>query len=100
MAKKVERKGYQTVLWEASDDNGDQLVYKISIRRDGEDAWRIVRDGRKEALFVFDTVSYPTGPTPQARGLHLPANPAGTELRAEKTSVPCSSTTRCRRSKA
>ena len=28
-AKKIERKGYQTILWEASDENGDDLSYTL-----------------------------------------------------------------------
>ncbi len=89
MAKKAERKGYQTVVWDASDDNGDSLVYKISIRKDGETAWRVVREEWKESLFVFDTVSYPDGVyVVKLEASDSPSNPTGTELRAEKTSVP------------
>ena len=89
IAKKVERQGYQTVIWEADDDNDDPLVYKISIRKEGESAWRVVRDGWKEPLFVFDTVSYPDGLyTIKLEASDFPANPSGTELRSEKTSAP------------
>ncbi len=89
MAKKVERQGSQTVLWDASDDNGDPLVYKISIRKEGETAWRVVRDEWREPLFVFDTVSYPDGIyVIKLEASDLPSNPAGSELRAERTSVP------------
>jgi hypothetical protein len=89
MAKKVERKGYQTILWDASDDNGDSLVYRISVRKDGETVWRVVREEWKESLFVFDTVSYPDGAyVVKLEVSDLPSNPSGTELRAEKTSVP------------
>jgi hypothetical protein len=89
MGKKVERKGYRTVLWEASDDNDDSLVYRISIRKDGESGWRTVRGEWKESLFVFDTVSYPDGIyIVKIEASDLPSNPPGTELRAEKTSPP------------
>ena len=89
MGKRVERKGYQTVIWEAGDDNGDSLVYRISIRKDGESAWRVVREEWKEPLFVFDTVSYPDGVyLVKLEASDRPSNPPGTELRAEKTSVP------------
>ena len=33
MAKKTERKGYQTVVWQAQDENGDALLYNLSIRQ-------------------------------------------------------------------
>ncbi len=89
IAKRVERKGYQTVLWEADDDNGDSLVYRVLIRKDGESAWHVVREEWKEPLFVFDTVSFPDGIyVIKVEASDLPSNPAGTELRAEKTSGP------------
>jgi len=89
LAKKVERKGYQTVLWDASDDNGDQLVYRISIRREGETVWRVVKENWRDSLFVFDTVSYPDGLyTIKLEASDLPSNPPGTDLQAEKTSGP------------
>lgn len=88
-AKRVERKGYQTVIWDATDDNGDSLIYKISIRKDGDSVWRVVREGWKNPLFVFDTVSYPDGIyVVKVEASDLPSNPAGTELHAETTSVP------------
>lgn len=89
IAKRVERKGYQTVLWEADDDNGDSLVYRVLIRKDGESAWHVVREEWEEPLFVFDTVSFPDGIyVIKVEASDLPSNPAGTELRAEKTSGP------------
>lgn len=89
IAKKVERKGYQTVSWDASDDNGDQLVYRISIKKEGETTWRVVKENWRDTLFVFDTVSYPDGLyTIKLEASDLPSNPPGTELRTEKTSVP------------
>jgi hypothetical protein len=87
-AKKVERKGYQTVVWDASDDNGDDLVYRISLKKEGESTWRVVKENWRESLFVFDTVSYPDGLyTIRLEASDLPSNPPGTELTAEKTSA-------------
>jgi hypothetical protein len=87
IAKKVERKGYQTVTWEAEDENEDQLVYSISIRKDGEQAWRPVKDGWKDSLFVFDTVSFPDGIYfIKLKASDTASNPVGLELEAEKTS--------------
>ena len=89
MAKKVERQGFQTVTWEATDENDDRLLYTISIRREGEDIWRVVKDGWKDFLFVFNTLTYPDGVYFIKLGASdLNSNPPGSELRAEKTSSP------------
>ncbi len=85
--KKAERKGYQTVIWEAADENEDRLAYKISLRREDESTWRVIREGWKESLFVFDTLSFPDGTYfLKLEASDLPSNPPGTELRAEKLS--------------
>jgi hypothetical protein len=89
MAKKVERQGFQTVTWEATDENDDRLLYTISIRKDGENTWRAVKDGWRDSLFVFDTLSYPDGVYFIKLGASdLDSNPPGSELRSEKTSSP------------
>ena len=89
LAKKVERKGFQTITWEAADDNGDQLLYSISIRREGETAWRPVKGEWPESLFVFDTLSYPDGVYFVKLSVSdLSSNPAGSELESEKISPP------------
>lgn len=88
-AKKVERKGYRTFLWEASDENDDELSYALSIRRDGESEWRALRPSRGETIFAFDTVTYPDGTYfVKVTASDAPANPSGTELRAERVGPP------------
>ncbi len=89
LAKKVERKGFQTVTWEANDENGDRLLYSVSIRKDGENAWRVVKEEWQDSLFVFDTLSYPDGTYFVKLGASdLGSNPPGSELKGEKTSPP------------
>ena len=89
LAKKVERQGFQTVTWEANDENDDRLLYTISIRKEGENVWRMVKDGWRDSLFVFDTLSYPDGVYFVKLGASdLNSNPPGSELRSEKTSSP------------
>jgi hypothetical protein len=89
MAKKVERKGFQTMSWDAADENGDRLLYTISIKKEGETTWRVVKDAWTESLIAIDTLSYPDG----VYFLKLEAsdsgsNPPGSELTAEKISPP------------
>jgi hypothetical protein len=87
MAKKVERKGFQTVIWEASDENGDRLSYTVSIKKEGETAWRVVKDDWNESLIAIDTLSYPDGLYfVKLEASDLASNPRGSELRTEKIS--------------
>lgn len=89
MAKKVERKGFQTVTWKAEDENGDSLHYTISIRGEAESSWRILEEKWADTIFTFDTVAFPDGLYfLKVTASDLPSNPQGSELAAEKTSEP------------
>jgi hypothetical protein len=89
LAKKVERKGYQTVTWEAEDENEDGLAYSLFIRKEGETAWRLLKEGWSDSLFAFDTVSFPDGIYfIKVEASDIGSNPPGTELKAGKTSQP------------
>jgi hypothetical protein len=59
--KKVERKGYQTITWEAEDENGDAIRCAISVRAEGEKAWRLLEEKWTESVFTFDTANFPDG---------------------------------------
>jgi hypothetical protein len=88
-AKKAERKGFQTVVWDASDENGDTLSYTISLRKEGETEWRVIQDGWAETIYAFDTLSYPDGTYfVKLAASDSPSNPAGLDLRSEKVSPP------------
>lgn len=87
--KKAERKGFQTVTWDGSDENGDTLEYTISLRKDGEKDWRVVQDGWTDTLYTFDTTSYPDGTYfVKVTASDSPSNPAGLELSTDKTGPP------------
>jgi hypothetical protein len=88
-SKKVERKGFQTLIWEASDENGDALSYVISIRMEGEAEWRVLQPKWEESIFAFDTLSFPDGTYfLKVAASDTPSNPQGTELKGERTSSP------------
>lgn len=57
--------GMMTVAWEAEDDNGDDLLYRVRLRRlDGpgaKDGWRDVSDDQEQEFFSFDSRAYPDG---------------------------------------
>ena len=55
------RKGIQTFAWLAADDNGDQLEYDLSYRREGETAWHPLRSEMRDTVFAWDSSSVPDG---------------------------------------
>jgi hypothetical protein len=89
MPKSVERKGYQTVVWQAADANGDGLLYDISIRNRQEDEWRLLKAGLTQKIFAFETLTLPDGEYELQLSVHdSPSNPVGREQRVEKISRP------------
>ncbi len=89
VAKKVERKGYQTIIWEAEDENEDDLTYSIYMRKEEESRWRLLKEGWRDSLLAFDTLSFPDGTYfVKVEASDLVSNPLGTELKGEKISLP------------
>ena len=87
MAKKTERKGYKLCLWQARDENGDGLLYNLSIRKRGEEEWRILQERGTKQIFSFETMTLPDGEYEmKLEAVDSPSNPEGKELRAEKIS--------------
>src|SRR5262249_15335251 len=50
-----------TVRWAAHDDDGDDLVYTLFIRCDGEHDWHSLKDGITEKAYSFDAALIPDG---------------------------------------
>ncbi|HKW89312.1 MAG TPA: hypothetical protein VJN21_11215 [Candidatus Acidoferrales bacterium] len=80
-------KGYETVVWTADDDNGDDLSFTLFYRGEGEKEWKLLKDDIHESYYSWDTNSMPDG----AYYLKLVAsdrdsNPAGQVLTAERIS--------------
>ncbi len=50
-----------TVRWAAHDDNGDDLVYSIYLRGDGETVWRLLKDQITDKAYSFDATLIPDG---------------------------------------
>ena len=61
LGRKVYQKGLQTFVWKADDDNDDRLQYDVYYRREGETAWRPLKRGLWDPIFVWDTTSVPDG---------------------------------------
>jgi len=85
--RKSERKGFQTVVWDAADENGDTLRYALAMKKDGETEWRVLEPDWAESIYAFDTLSFPDGTyLLRLTASDAPSNPAGLELKADKTS--------------
>lgn len=50
-----------TVRWAAHDDNGDDLVFSLFLRGDGESDWHLLKDGITERAYSFDAALIPDG---------------------------------------
>jgi hypothetical protein len=50
-----------TVRWNAHDDNGDDLIYDLYLRGDGEHVWRLLKKGLTEKVYSFDGSALPDG---------------------------------------
>ncbi|HUP61879.1 MAG TPA: PQQ-binding-like beta-propeller repeat protein [Thermoanaerobaculia bacterium] len=59
--KRVFRKGFRTVSWRATDENGDSLRYTLSFRAKGTERWLRLRENIEESQINFDTSQLPDG---------------------------------------
>jgi sugar lactone lactonase YvrE len=88
LGRRTYQKGLQTFLWKADDQNGDDLVYDVLYRREGETSWKTLKTGLTDTILVWDTSSAPNG----AYVLKIVAsdhksNPSEAALRGERESV-------------
>ncbi len=89
VAKKIQRKGFQTLTWDADDENGDRLLFSIQMKREDESQWRVLKEKWLETIYAFDTVSFPDGVYfLKIVASDSPSNPAGMELESDKISQP------------
>jgi WD40 repeat protein len=50
-----------TVRWATHDDNGDDLIYSLYLRGDGETVWRLLKDQITDKAYSFDATLIPDG---------------------------------------
>ena len=75
------------MLWSAHDDNGDDLVFTIYYRGEGEQNWRLLKDKLAQHYYSWDSTTMPDG----AYYLKIvasdsPSNPPDQALSAERES--------------
>jgi WD40 repeat protein len=54
-------KGYESILWSAHDDNGDDLAFAIYYRGESERNWRLLKDKITQHFYSWDTSTMPDG---------------------------------------
>ena len=76
-----------TVRWAAHDDDGDDLVYALYLRGDGESVWRLLKDKITEKAFSFDATQIPDGGYQiKLVASDSPSEPPGDTLTGDKVS--------------
>ncbi|GGH13479.1 WD40 repeat domain-containing protein [Silvibacterium dinghuense] len=58
----IRDKSAVTARWLAHDDNGDDLVFSIYYRGDGEQNWQLLKDKVTDRFLTFDAAALPDGP--------------------------------------
>ncbi len=81
------QKGYQSVVWTASDANDDPLEFAIYYRGENETSWKLLKDKLDAHFYSFDTTGMPDGAYYlKIAASDAPGNPPGDELATERTS--------------
>jgi hypothetical protein len=76
-----------TVRWSAHDDNGDNLIYALYLRGDGETVWRLLKKKTTEKAYSFDATLVPDGGYQvKVVASDAPSHSPGDALTAEKVS--------------
>ena len=74
-------KGFIGARWNASDENGDTLVYTVEIRGVAETGWKLLKDKVREKYFSWDSSAFPDGEYEvRVTASDSPGNPPGEAL--------------------
>jgi len=87
LGRRTYQKGLQTFVWKADDENGDELIFDVFYRREGETTWKLLKGGLSESILVWDTVSVPNGSyVMKVVASDQKSNPSDSTLRGERES--------------
>ncbi len=82
-------KGYIGARWKASDENGDNLQFKIEIRGVAETEWKLLREKSKDQFLSWDSTAFSDGDYKiRVVATDAPSNPPGQALTASEESDP------------
>ncbi len=82
-------KGHIGARWAASDENDDELLFKVEIRGEGESEWKVLKEDLKEKYWSWDSTAFPDGRYRlRVTASDAPDNPAGQALSASLESEP------------
>ncbi len=88
LGRRAYQKGLQTFVWKAEDDNGDELMFDVLYRREGETSWKLLKGALTESITVWDTTSAPDGSyVMKVVASDRQSNPSDTALRGELEST-------------
>ncbi|HEV3486401.1 MAG TPA: hypothetical protein VG106_13405, partial [Vicinamibacterales bacterium] len=88
LGRRIYQKGLQTFVWKADDANDDKLQFDVFYRREGETAWKALKRGLWDPIFVWDTTSVPDGTyLLKVAASDAPSNSPGTSLIGELEST-------------
>ncbi len=79
----------RSIAWEASDPDGDELQFRIELRRVGEDGWRLLEAASPRPAYSLETGLLPDGAYEiRVHATDSPGNAAGTEGTASRVTAP------------
>ena len=61
LGRRVYRKGLQSFVWSARDDNQDDLEFDVLYRSESRDDWAVLAKTTRDSIFTWDTTSTPDG---------------------------------------
>ena len=87
--KLTKNPGYCTVVWKASDPNGDKMIYSVSIRAVSDKDWTTLQDKTEDTFYSFNTAGFRGGYYMiKVTASDLPSNTPETARTAEAMSEP------------
>ncbi|MEN6532692.1 MAG: hypothetical protein ABFD89_03465 [Bryobacteraceae bacterium] len=82
-------KGQLGARWAASDENGDDMLYKVEIRGTAETEWKLLKEKVKEKYLSWDSTTLPDGEYRlRVMASDSPDNPPAQALNTELVSEP------------
>lgn len=89
LGKREYKKGFQTLTWNAADQNQDNLSFDIQYRSVDEKGWKQLAKNLRESVFAWDTQTIPDG-TYQVKVIvsDTPSNPQEFALSNSRESDP------------